>query len=326
MKEKQDLEAIDIYEETGIDALDFTRRSEEEYYGAVDYTDFLDKDAETIFECLLKEFRPIPFGDYLKRYIYRTAPLSGDFGNIATEEYQNVIKINFEANSTPKSFKATSAKLGALSKNWLTQASVNRSVVFLLGFGLNMSVEDVSSFLLKALQERDFNFKDPIEIIYWYCYKNGYKYPEMMQLKEKYEEMEKRGHGTLYGDRTISLRSTAETIQCDEDLMDFLAEFTIRPGKQPYGVTAKQTFLELYERSKGIIAGYKNNDEAEREKIPANRKVYVSGDINESEVENVLYSGTPMDENGNLMKLSASKLDNFFRAKRLSRHNRKFPK
>ena len=57
-----------------------------------------------------------------------------------------IIRGSFSDHYTPASFTPTTAKLSALSKNWLTRQTVKRNVVFLLGFGLDMSVEDVNLF------------------------------------------------------------------------------------------------------------------------------------------------------------------------------------
>ena len=79
----------------------------------------------------------------------------------------------------------TSTKLTSLANNWLTQASVKRETVFLLGFGLRMSVEDVSDFLTRVLREQDFDFHNPDEVIYWYCYYKQFGYHKAEELKKK---------------------------------------------------------------------------------------------------------------------------------------------
>ena len=189
--------------------LNFTMRSEDAFYDTVDLASFSDQDAETIYRSLIKDMQPIPFGDFLKRYIYLKTSMEGDFRGIDIKVYQEAIALAFAENNTPKSFTETTAKLSALSKNWLTQDSIARANVFLLGFGLGMSVQDVSSFLLKGLKERDFNFKDPIEIILWYCFRNGYKYPKFVSLRQRFENLAKEGGGTIYGDKTFAIRYEA---------------------------------------------------------------------------------------------------------------------
>ena len=96
----------------------------------------------------------------------------------------------------------TSAKLSSLVNNWLTQASVKRETVFLLGFGLRMSTEDVSDFLTRVLREQDFDFHNPEEVIYWYCYRNHLGYYKAEEYKETYKQMtpvEKKTGEIVYG-------------------------------------------------------------------------------------------------------------------------------
>ena len=171
----------------GKNEFDFTANAWRSLYSAVDNEEFQDQDAEVIYMSLQSKLKLISFGDYLRRYIYLKAGLTEPFNEVPVREYQLIIKSAFEDNHTPASFTPTTAKLSALSKNWLTQQTVKRNVVFLLGFGLNMSVEDVNVFLTKALREPEINPKDPFEVICWYCYKNKYSYLKFRQLWELYE-------------------------------------------------------------------------------------------------------------------------------------------
>ena len=149
---------------------DFTDAAWESLYDTVDDTQFPDKDAQLIYNSLRHRLKICSFGDYLKRYIYVKAGLTEPFGEVPLKEYQVIIRSAFSDNHTPPSFTPTTAKLSALSKNWLTRQTVKRNVVFLIGFGLNMSVDDVNMFLTKALREREINPKNPFEVICWYCY------------------------------------------------------------------------------------------------------------------------------------------------------------
>jgi len=325
MREQLDFKAIEEFSQTVIDSLNFTERSEDAFYDAVDLKEFQDNDAETIFTFLKSKIRLIPFGDYLKRYIYLKAGMAGNYHEVNIREYQHIIIDSFAENSTPKSFTETTAKMSALAKNWLTQAAVNRSVVFLLGFGLNMSVEDVSGFLVKALRERDFNFKDPMEIIYWHCFRNGYKFPKMLSLKRQYEELEPASGYFVYEERTIGVRDTIKEIKDDESLLSYLSGFKNDNQTPSLSVTAGLWFSDLYLKCKSLIADYYNADESEQKEIDSRTtgsgKVWTSSDIDEGDVEKVLCCGTPINKNGNLEKLSASKLSKYFSNKRFSRQH-----
>ncbi len=55
-----------------IEDFDFTDAAWESMYDAVDNADFQDKDAQLIYISLKNRLRLISFGDYLKRYIYKS--------------------------------------------------------------------------------------------------------------------------------------------------------------------------------------------------------------------------------------------------------------
>ncbi len=175
-------------EDYDIRDIDFTDAAWESLYDAVDDTQFLEKDAQLIYNSLKHRLKIISFGDYLKRYIYQKAGLTEPFAEVPLKEYQLIIRSAFLDNHTPPSFTPTTAKLSALSKNWLTQQTVKRNVVFLLGFGLNMSVDDVNLFLTKAPREQEINPKNPFEAICWYCYHKQYNYLKFEKLWQIYND------------------------------------------------------------------------------------------------------------------------------------------
>ena len=133
--------------------LDFTVRAKESFLGAVKDPYFRDRDSGVIFDLLRSGLRIVPFGDYLKRYIYRKAELQGDYAEIPVSVYQEILCEEFRERQVPCSFTPSSLRLRNAAKNWLEQQAVNRQVVLLLGFGLGMDAGDVDMFLTKALQE-----------------------------------------------------------------------------------------------------------------------------------------------------------------------------
>ena len=131
---------------TSDNGIDFTEIAYDSMYDVVDDSSFREKDAELIYKALESRLKMIPFGNYLKRYIYKKAGIDGKYDEIPIKDYQLIIRESFSDNHTPASFVPSSSKLSALSKNWLTQKTVKRNVVFLLGFGLNMSVTMLMHF------------------------------------------------------------------------------------------------------------------------------------------------------------------------------------
>lgn len=289
------------------DELDFTYYAQESLYDIVDDPYFRDRDSYLIYHALKNNLKAIPFGDYLKRYIYQKAALTGNYREIPLKEYQQIIKDSFTENITPPSFSPTTAKLSALTKNWLTQQTVNRKAVFLLGFGLNMTARDVNEFLTKGLKESEINFKDPFEVICWYCYKNRYSYPKYEQLWDIYQATPANylDLRLLYEDRTIDVRGRLHTIHDDAALLSYLSKLKTSENSARHSVTAKKHFHLLYSEAKQQIAEINSENDPES--------------ITPADIERIICSAIPTDRFGNLTPSKNSELNKVFMGKRFSR-------
>lgn len=296
--------------------MDFTNSAYEYLFNAVDDPYFRDKDAELIFRTLETHLKAIPFCRYLKRYIYQKADLSGKYDEIPIKEYQLIIRGAFSDNHTPASFESVSSKLSALSKNWLTQKTVKRNVIFLLGFGLNMSVEDVNAFLVKALREPEINFKNPFEVICWYCFKNRYNYLKFEKLWKEYQEIlpSITDEEVLCLEHTINLRYSAYTIQDDTTLLMYLSKLKSTRKLSKFSVTSKKNFKFLYDCAREIVAEIFNSIEEEKH-------IFTKDDISVSDIEHVICSAIPLDKHGNLVPSKVSKFNEHFSGKRFSRQH-----
>lgn len=328
--------------------LDFTEAAWESLYDAVDDESFFEQDAHLIYRSLRHKMKFISFGDYLKRYIYLKAELEGPYADVELKEYQSIIKSAFSDNCTPASFTPTTAKLSALSKNWLTQQTVKRNVVFLLGFGLNMTVNDVNMFLTKALREPEINPKDPFEVICWYCYKNRYNYLKFTQLWEMYNNTPAGSvnMSVVYSERTVGVRNSMFSVHDDAALLAHVAKLKNSDNMSLVSLTARECFMELYDEARQLIADdyNKSADESHSnavfdyqvklsrndrlydyekrqriEKFRAEKKAFTKNDISESDIEHVICSSIPVDRHGNLTPAKASKLNEQFAGKRFSR-------
>lgn len=327
---------------------DFTDAAWESLYNAVDDTQFLDKDAQLIYNSLRHCLKIRSFGDYLKRYIYEKAGLTDPFAEIPIKEYQLIICSEFSDNHTPASFTTTTAKLSALSKNWLTQQTVKRNVVFLLGFGLNMSVDDVNMFLTKALREQEINPKNPFEVICWYCYHKRFNYLKFEQLWRIYNETQPNAldMGHFYGEQTIGVRRSMHSIHDDATLIAHLAKLKATENMSAMSFTARKRFDCLYDEARELIARMYNRyedteyEEAVQEYIHrlsfndrlfdsekqkrieqflSKKKVFSKDDITESDIEHIICAAIPIDRHGNLTPSKASKLNAQFAGRRFSR-------
>ena len=327
---------------------DFTDAAWESLYDAVDDTQFLDKDAQLIYNSLRHRLKIRSFGDYLKRYIYEKAGLTEPFAEIPIKEFQLIIRSAFSDNHTPPSFDATTAKLSALSKNWLTQQTVKRNIVFLLGFGLNMSVDDVNMFLTKALRECEINPKNPFEVICWYCYHKGFNYLKFEQLWRIYNETKPNSldMGHFYGEQTIGVRNSMHSIHDDATLIAHLAKLKATENMSAMSFTARRHFDRLYDEARELIAKMYNGYEATEyedavqeyvrklsfndrlfdsekqkriEQFRSRKKVFTKEDITESDIEHIICAAIPTDRHGNLTPSKASKLNEQFAGRRFSR-------
>ena len=81
--EEESIRNWEIIMEYKISNLDFTMKSEDDFYDTVDMSDFRDADADLIYEHLHKKMRIIPFCDYLKRYIFKKAEFEGSINDIS---------------------------------------------------------------------------------------------------------------------------------------------------------------------------------------------------------------------------------------------------
>lgn len=300
------------------DELNFTVNDKTVFLNTVNHEFFQENEAELIYEALKSGLVKRSFGDYLKRYICRRAELEGNWRDIPLNVYRQIIIESFADNSTPASFTPTTAKLSALTKNWLTQDTVKRKVVFLLAFGLGMSDEDVSYFLMKVLRERDINPKDPFELICWYCIRNRLGYPKCAQLLEQFESLKPNEmlREDIFGERTVSIRHLYSGINDDAALMAQLSKMKSADNLSMFSVTARYYFDKLYAEAKTIIAksysNYWNNNKG---------KTYTAEDITAGDVERILCSSVPRDKNGNLTKLSLSEHTAGFSDRRFSRQH-----
>ena len=334
--------------EFGIKDLDFTEAAWDSLYDAVDDTQFLDMDAHLIYRSLKHRLKLRSFGDYLKRYIYQKAGLTEPFQDVPLSEYQLIIRAAFSDNHTPPSFQPTTAKLSALSKNWLTQQTVKRNVVFLLGFGLRMGVDDVNLFLTKALREQQINPKDPFEVICWYCYEKQFNYLKFQKLWQAYQSAPaQQGQvDALIDEQTVSIRTTMLSIRDDASLMAYLGRLKANERLSKLSMTAKKRFDSLYNEARDLVATTYNTYESEShkeklqnyirqlslndrlsdhekqlriEQFRSQKKVFTRDSITESDLEHIICAASPTDRHGNLTPGKASKLNDQFSGKRFSR-------
>ena len=122
-------------------------------------------------------------------------------------------------------------------------------IVFLLGFGLKMSPRDVSQFLTSVLKEHDFDFSDPKETIFWYCFRNKLPYSCALKLYEESVCADSSCDSNSCFDCNHSVRY----VKNDRKLLAYLSQ--LRTGNQKnYDDFAYYEFERLLNHTKHIIA------------------------------------------------------------------------
>ena len=289
---------------------DFTGRAVHGMQRIINAEDFADMDAKKIFAYLSNEMEIVLFPDFLKRYLYEKSGIEAPFSQVTDDTYMDILQASFEANRAPHSFHASSRRQRAAFRDWLTKESVRRSTVFLLGFGLRMPPEDVSRFLTKVLKEADFDFRDPQELIFWYCYRNGSSYASAVQLLEMYEEI---GIRELPGKQWEAWQAHPEAFLMDRQ--NFAAYLSALKAKRMEDNRKQRHFQELLDRCLTMISEIYGEELMHMEDAGIRREKKVGI----SDLEHILYSGIPLDSNGNMQKLTASRFHSLFREKRLTR-------
>ena len=308
---KNRMQDLDFEQTVAFDSVkdfEFTRKAAQKFRQVVSLDSFEDEDADVIFHYLYKEMELVSFGDHLKRYIYERAGLEEPYNEVTQDIYRDIVIESFHETCTPKSMNPTSTKLTSLVNNWLTQASVKRE----------------TDFLTRVLKEQDFDFHNPDEVIYWYCYSQQLGYHRAEELKKRYEELEPDESYT----EAPQVYSGKICLDTEDKLLRYLAYVKVgADDPMSEKSQAYQEFVRLLTHAKEIIAKMYQGDEVEKSR----NKVWNISDISDADVEKVICSGIPVNKMGNLKKMSASILAKHFSQKRFSRQrinsilNHKFP-
>lgn len=320
-------------------AMDFTMNAGISLQSLVHKKDFSYRDSELIFIYLREQAEYVPFGLYLRRYIYKNTKMSNSFASISDNTYYEVLKNCFMKTQTPSSFHKTSTTLKVLINGWLKASTVSRESVFLIGFALNMPVEDVSLFLTRAICDYDFNFNNPEEVIYWHCYRNKLPASHAIKMINEYNrkdfDPENVKYDSLSYENIISTFSTKRQIRWDgeititapernyigdkdQDIMDYLLTLRMRNRKYKYSLTAFIQFRDLLNKVKEALK--KERDEElmmEADFVTPDKKI-VKKEIRDADIEKALYSAVPLVR-GNLKNTFYSFWGKTFAQHRLTR-------
>ena len=298
----------DFFERT-LREYEFTVRAQKKINQIVTSESFQDMPAEDTLRFLLSELDQVPFCDYLKRYLYRQTGMTENFRSIPDATWENVIDLSFSEHNAPHSFEPTTTRWHAMIRSWLRADRVRRDTVFLLGFGLCMSAEDVSDMLTKGLNEDDFHPGNPREALFRYCYTHDLPYSYAWSVMT-------RDNKSAPSNVPVDEIAVPEN---EEQLLALLRRLDEKGVQAAASRERYNVFMSLYDRCREMIAEIYQQDEAE--KPEKERRIWRKEDISPADLEQMLCSGVPYTDSGNLIKSSHSLLDKRFESFRPSRQH-----
>lgn len=286
---------------------DFTRKANQDWLKVVNDEDFDEMESSKIFDYLARHIEIVPFNRQLKRYLYRKACLTQPFAEVRDEEYFHILQRTFDQNYAPYSFQSTSTTPRQTLNNLLTAANVRRDKVFLLGFGLKMSDKEVEDFLQKALCESSFDFTNPDETLYWYCYRYQKPYKTFLALHEAYNAM------TPPNGKIHDLpKDPKKFIRDEKKLMDYLRLLKFNPHLQQDRAQTREVFASLLDQAKKQASWLMVEGSADSTAIPPEK-------VTLQDVESLIYCAIPRSGNNNLVSKNQSSLQSYFSKHRLTR-------
>lgn len=211
----------------------FTKEAREFIFGADEEWDYQDISSPALQKKIMSvETRS--FVDYIRKYIYwKVFKEQGrKFEDIKDAEYVSVAKQAFIDNNMINRMSAESIRKQFSNSN--NSYKVKRKTVYIWAFGLNMSVEEVAELFRKGARMQDFHFRNPYEIICYYCLKKvECNYDDVERLMDTYidgvkRELKRTDISTKKEERyTSDYRQIFEQINDENALMNELFALTI---------------------------------------------------------------------------------------------------
>lgn len=236
-----------------------------------------DKEEDLI--AYLKDIRySIPLGKALRRYICNKFGEPNDDGYLVTlsngkkfqlKDYQSdnydlqnddineyieiVQSINEQYNTSESGQLLLIMEKPEIRRLLRSTSCCVRSKMFLLSFALHMNSEEMKKFLTDVLAEQTYNYRDPEEIIAFFCQSNDNfnSYKTFLRLKEHFQKAVESSPPNLEKPMenytSFAATSFEEKIKTENDLIEFL---TLNiPNFAGYSQTAYNEFMILYEKA-----------------------------------------------------------------------------
>ncbi len=132
------------------------------------------------------------------------------------------------------------------------RTQISREKVFVLAFALNLDYSDVIELLQKGAGEKEFNFRNPYEVLLAYCFiDHTHMYEYYTALRKTFESRYNAEDAVASQAATLVFKQYFSKIKSEDDLIDFVCSLPNDESK-----SAKKEFLDLY----GSLVSIYNND------------------------------------------------------------------
>lgn len=150
-----------------------------------------------------------------------------------------------EQNSVPVSAIASTNTL----KSWFSggprpkKGESSRRSMFAIAFSMNLSPDETAQLFHKVYLDRAFDFREPLDIIAYYCLSHGYHWDKFESLLS---QVPKAG-GTEYTVYTHILENRISGLDSDQALFSFLSDHQNNLSKR--NITAKRLLERLLQKA-----------------------------------------------------------------------------
>jgi len=189
-----------------------------------------------------------------------------DISNDDVKEYTEIfMDINTRYNTDSNGILVSEINKAEARRMIRVTKTCLRKKMFLISFALHMNSTEMYKFLTDVLAEQSYNYRDPEEIIAYYCHSHEEvnNYIDFCRIKEQYTkrlslqsiELGERENFTRFARRAVTLQ-----ISNEEELYQFLVSNTA--NFHGFSKTAYDEFMRLYnEAMENTTIQFTSNDE-----------------------------------------------------------------
>ena len=194
--------------------MDYTTQMEEAIYNKWNEFDNSDDDYSGIIDYLnSSDFRT--FGDGLSAVILPKA----NEGESAVDCLKRCCKEK-EIDITNELASVNTIKSWFSGGERPKKGEASRRKMFVIAFALALTVDETAYLMQKVLLDRAFNYRDPKELVYYYCIEKGYSIDRANEMIFRIHiDNSEVSDKTMY---TELLASITENVKNDEEIIDFI--------------------------------------------------------------------------------------------------------